>query len=115
VRTVSYGAGIIVYDVRLRQPAVMIENELAVTGWHANTTRAQVIDGGIPLRTWRLARGSYTFTAHYREPGRPLQESAAGLALISWLVLSGMTWRHRRRCSLSPASRGPERVDPGSG
>jgi hypothetical protein len=115
VRTVSYGAGIIVYDVRLRQPAFMIENELAVTGWHANTTRARVIGGGIPLRTWRLARGSYTFTAHYQEPGRPLQESVAGLALISWLVLSGMTWRHRRRCSLPPPSRGPEEVAPGSG
>jgi hypothetical protein len=96
VQTLSYGAGTIVYDVHLRRPAIMTENELAIDGWHANTTRAQVIDGGIPLRTWRLAQGNYTFTARYQEPGRPLQETAAGLALISWLVVLGLTWRHRR-------------------
>ena len=44
------------YAVHLRRPAVMVENELAIAGWHATTNRAHVIDGGIPLRTWRLSR-----------------------------------------------------------
>ena len=49
-------------------PVVMVENGLAITGWHANTIRARVISGGIPLRTWRLSRGNYRFTARYQEP-----------------------------------------------
>jgi hypothetical protein len=104
VRTLSYGAGVIVYHVRLRRPAEMVENELAIGGWQASTTRARVIDGGTPLRTWRLAQGNYTFTARYQEPGRPLQETVAGLALLSWCALLWVTWRHRRGLALSPAA-----------
>jgi hypothetical protein len=97
VHTLSYRAGAIVYRVRLRRPALMVENELAAADWRADTSQAQVINAGIPLRTWRLAAGTYTFTARYEEPDRSLQEALAGLAIAGWLTLVGLIWVGRRR------------------
>jgi len=85
VRTVSYGNGKIIYDVHLSQPALMVENELSVRGWHTNTTRAHLVQSALPLRTWRLAPGAYRFTAAYQESGRPIQYSAVAIALLAWL------------------------------
>ena len=101
VRTVSYGAGRIVYQVHLSHPALMVENELAIDGWHANTNRAHVIKAGVPLRTWRLAAGNYRFTASYQEPGRPLQESVALISLLAWLgCVALVVWRRRTPTSV---------------
>jgi hypothetical protein len=97
VRTLSYGAGRIVYAVDLKRPAVMVENELAVPGWHSNTSRAHVINSGIPLRTWRLDAGDYRFIASYQEPDRQLQEAAVIIGLIAWLGSVLLIVRRRRR------------------
>ncbi len=84
-RTVSYGAGRIVYQVHLTRPAVMVENELAIRGWHTNTGRARIVKSGIPLRMWQLSPGTYRFTASYQESGRTLQYALVGVALLGWL------------------------------
>jgi hydrogenase/urease accessory protein HupE len=85
VHTVSYGADRIVYSVAVSQPTLMVENELAVAGWHANTDRVEAVKSGTPLRAWRLSPGTYRFTASFQEPGRSLQWSIAILALIAWI------------------------------
>jgi hypothetical protein len=85
VRTLSYGLEDIVYSVNVSQPVLMVENELAIRGWRANTQRVHVVDAGIPLRAWRLSPGHYQFTATYQETGRPLQELAVAAALAAWL------------------------------
>ncbi|HTW42740.1 MAG TPA: hypothetical protein VMD79_10545 [Solirubrobacteraceae bacterium] len=87
VRTESYGTQSIRYSVDLAQPSLMVENELSVTGWQANTSKVRAVDAGIPLRTWRLAAGKYTFTASFHEPGRAAQDLFAALALLAWLAL----------------------------
>jgi hypothetical protein len=104
VHTISYGADRIVYSVQLSQPALMIENELAIAGWHANTNRVRSINSGTPLRAWRLSPGRYQFTAGFQEPGRPLQELVASLALAAWL---GCVFAIRRRVRYArrPATR----------
>jgi hypothetical protein len=100
VQTTSYGADQIVYTVKVSQPTLMVENELAVTGWHANSSRVQSVKSGTPLRAWRLSPGEYEFTASFQEPGRPLQDLAAAFALAAWLacmlVLGRTRWRVRR-------------------
>jgi hypothetical protein len=63
----------------------MVENELAVHGWQANASTVRTVDAGIPLRAWRLSRGTYSFTSKFVEPGRIPQELAAVLALVAWL------------------------------
>lgn len=97
VRTVAYGADQIVYSVALSAPALMVENELAIAGWHASTGRVQNVDSGTPLRAWRLSAGNYQFTASFHEPGRGSQELAAALALLAWLGCVFALVRLRRR------------------
>jgi hypothetical protein len=107
VHTVSYGADQIVYSVKVTRPTLMVENELAIAGWRADTSRvASVTSRGTPLRTWRLAPGDYEFTASFREPGRPLQELAAALALAAWLgcilMVNRRRWRARQPTTPEP-------------
>jgi hypothetical protein len=99
VRTLSYTGGRVMYEVHLTRPAVMVENELAIRGWRSNTPRAQVIKSGLPLRTWRLAPGTYRFTATYHESGRTMQALAAALALLAWL---GSVVLLRKRRAVEP-------------
>jgi hypothetical protein len=97
VHTISYGANDIVYSVRLSQPVLMVENELAIAGWHANTNRVHGVKDGTPLRAWRLSSGDYKFVASFQEPGRPLQLLAATLALAAWLGCVVTVGRKGRR------------------
>jgi hypothetical protein len=99
VRTIFYGPQEIVYSVNISQPMLMIENELAIAGWHANTGQVQRVDTRTPLRAWRLPAGDYEFTASFQEPGRPLQELAAVLALAAWLGCIVLIVRRMRRPS----------------
>jgi hypothetical protein len=85
VHTISYGADRIVYAVALSQPTLMVENELAIAGWHASTHHVRPIYTGTPLRAWRLSPGNYKFTVSFQEPGRSLQWLVAALALVAWL------------------------------
>jgi hypothetical protein len=84
VHTLAYSPKGIVYIVRVSQPVLMVENELAINGWRANTRRVSLVNAKIPLRTWRLSPGSYQFTATFHEPDRTLQELVAVTALIAW-------------------------------
>lgn len=102
VRTVSYSSEGIVYTVNVRQPVLMVENELSLNGWRADSARVKLVKAGIPLRAWRLAPGSYRFTASFHEPGRVVQGLAAVLALIAWGGCITML-RRRRGSAQAPA------------
>jgi hypothetical protein len=85
VRTTSYGANSIVYVVKLSQPTLMIENELAIAGWRANTGRVRLVRTATPFRAWRLPAGDYRFTASFHEPDGGFQNLAVAVALAAWL------------------------------
>lgn len=74
VRQTSYGLNVITYDVSLRQPTVMVENELYFRGWRATVgdedpTRAiEAIRVNDTLRGWLLPAGDYTLRARYSHP-----------------------------------------------
>jgi hypothetical protein len=93
VHTLSYATNRITYSVSVSRPALMIENELSIPGWHADSARVRPVDTRLPLRAWRLSPGTYTFTASYRDPERTLQELVAIAALLSWLVGILVLWR----------------------
>ncbi|HST56309.1 MAG TPA: hypothetical protein VLJ42_10530 [Solirubrobacteraceae bacterium] len=105
VRTLSYGVRGVVYAVNTTQPVLMVENELGVSGWRADTPKVRPVNVGIPLRAWRLAAGNYRFTATYRSPSRGLQQLAALVALLAWLGCAFALSRKRRARRREPAAR----------
>lgn len=102
VQTLSYGDQRITYTVNISKPVLMVENELSVDGWRADTSKVKLVDAGIPLRAWRLAPGHYKFIAFFQEPDRTLQELAAVLALIAWLGCVLLIRRSNRTVSRRP-------------
>jgi len=106
VQTVSYGTSRIVYSVNTTKPVLMVENELAIRGWHANTSRVRLVDAGIPLRAWRLSPGHYRFVASFQEPDRNLQYLILAVAIAAW---AGCVFALRRRRSPSGTD-GPPRM-----
>jgi hypothetical protein len=97
VTTSAYGEQRILYRVNVKQPVLMIENELAIPGWQANSTRVSAVDAHIPLRAWRLSPGRYSFNASFHEPGRTVQIIAGLLACLAWLSC-GLMLSSRRPC-----------------
>jgi hypothetical protein len=97
VRTLSYGSDKIVYSVDISQPELLVENELAIRGWQANTVKVTPMDAGVPMRAWRLSPGRYVFAASYHEGGRAAQEAAVIAALLFWLgsILAVRTIRRK--------------------
>lgn len=98
VNTLRYGTESITYSVDVAKPTLMVENELAIDGWLADTPRVHPVHVDAPFRAWRLGPGKYSFTASYHEPGRAFQWSAALIALVAWLVSTGLLGQ---RASLS--------------
>jgi hypothetical protein len=95
VTTTAYGLGGVTYRVSVRQPSLMVENELPIKGWRSDSSRATLVDAGVPLRAWRLAPGSYTFTATFHQPGARIQDAAAVFAAIAWIGVIVVLRRRR--------------------
>lgn len=104
VETVSYGNASIAYSVDLREPMLMVENELSVRGWDSDTDKARPVAADIPLRSWRLSPGRYRFIAHFQEPDRWLQWVALAIALLAW-VGSAVILRRARGARLESETR----------
>lgn len=100
VRQTHYGLDRIAYEVRLPQPALLLENESYFPGWTASLSGrpeivpATKVNGG--LRAWSLPAGTYRMEARFRLPGFP---ALAGLAIgcwILWIAALGVALRHHR-------------------
>lgn len=96
VTTSSYGPQGIVYHVHATHSEVMVENELALPGWHTSSTHVSAIDAGLPLRTWRLSAGTYTFTETFAQPSATGQLAAAAVAVLAALGCALVLWPRRR-------------------
>ncbi|MGA9876177.1 MAG: hypothetical protein WBQ21_10235 [Solirubrobacteraceae bacterium] len=97
VRTLTYGVQSITYEVSIRKPMLMIENELAIDGWTSDTQKVRSVNAGIPLRAWWLSPGKYTFSASYKDPTKADQELALVIALIAWLGCALILYRKRTK------------------
>ncbi len=95
VRSLAYSAAGITYAVHVTQPMLMVENELSIKGWRANTSRVRLVQTGGPFRAWRLSAGTYRFTATYRQPGAEQQDLAALAAFLLLLGSGVLLWRRR--------------------
>jgi hypothetical protein len=93
VHTLSYATNRITYAVSVPRPMLMVENELSIPGWHADSSRVRPVKTRLPARAWRLSPGTYTFTASYRDPERTPQELVTVAAVLAWLAGVLVLWR----------------------
>jgi hypothetical protein len=103
VEQVSYASDEIHYQVRLKEPATLVENEIYFPGWSAvldaGATRIRVeahaVDG--VLRAWSLPPGSYRMTARFETPWRREAALLSGAATGAWVYLVAVvSWIRRR-------------------
>jgi hypothetical protein len=110
VRTTSYGPNGIVYEVHAKRFELMVENELAIPGWHTGSRRVRLLSTQLPLRVWKLSPGNYRFTATYQQPGKETQLLVAVVAALAWIGLVALVGLRRhgavRRADTSGTPRG---------
>ncbi len=104
VRSLAYSAAGITYAVHVTQPMLMVENELSIQGWRANTSRVRLVRTDGPFRAWRLSPGTYRFTATYHQPGAELQDLVAVAAILLSLGSGVVLWRRRGPLEVSAPS-----------
>jgi len=97
VTLLQYGINEIRYGVMLRDPVLMVENEMYFPGWRAGfSTSASPIEAiavnGV-FRGWRLPPGTYTMVASFEFPNRRFLTGIAISSTMLWLVFVALRSR----------------------
>lgn len=111
VRQVAYGLDEIHYVVELREPSLMIENEIHSPGWTAtldgpgDRRRITAVAVNEVFRGWQLPAGRYRMAARFHTPGLRPAAAMSLCGLAAWgtgaiLLLRG--GRRREREERSP-------------
>ena len=92
VRQTRYGINDAEYQVSVRAPRLLVENEMYFPGWraHLSTPGARDIEAlevnGI-FRGWRLPAGEYTMTASFELPHILALRLASLASFLIWIAL----------------------------
>ena len=99
VTLLQYGINEIRYGVVVRDPVLMVENEMYFPGWRARlsteTASMDAIAVNAVFRGWRLSPGTYTMVASFEFPYRRVLTGIAASVTMLWLVLIGLRFRGR--------------------
>jgi hypothetical protein len=94
-----YGINDISYKVTLKEPRLMVENEIYFPGWHADLIFADK-DVKIPasvvnnvFRAWLLPAGDYIMTAHFDFPNLIIYQSISIISIGIWIFIIVRFWR----------------------
>ena len=90
VRQVHYGINDIAYEVDLREPRLMIENEVHFPGWTAQVAnradRIAAVEVNGVFRGWVLPAGHYTLVTSFALPQLWLLRAVSALSGLAWLA-----------------------------
>ncbi len=83
------------YEVHLKTPALLVENEIFFPGWRATLsagpgepkTELETLPVAGAFRGWKIPSGSYRMTAAFDFPRRQTLHLLAAAAWLLWLVL----------------------------
>lgn len=105
VQVARYGINSIEYEVHLRSPAIVVENEVFFPGWKARIQGQRDSEyRSTPvckaLRGWSLPAGDYRFVTSYRTPYLRLSTMIAFAALLLYLIIIGAKIFRRGRVVL---------------
>jgi hypothetical protein len=99
--SLRYGVNDNLYQVRLTEPAVVVENEIYFRGWKGTIVAQgrdpiaiapEAVCGG--LRAWRLPAGEYQLQSHFETPYLRFALMASGVLLLlylAWATRAGWT------------------------
>ena len=96
-----YGIDDITYQVSLKEPRVMVENEIYFPGWEARLVfpdqqfKLQALAVNDVFRAWLLPAGDYEMVAHFRFPYFAVYCGVSLLAFAVWLSILLLSIRGR--------------------
>jgi hypothetical protein len=94
-----YGINDIMYKVALKEPKLMVENEMYFPGWQADL---MLSNKGIKIypveingvfRAWLLPSGNYTMIAHFHFPNLVVYQSITIISFAIWILITTKCWR----------------------
>lgn len=111
IQQTFYGLNDIVYTVSLKQPRLLVENEIYFPGWTAELTspgqeqQVQALDVNGAFRAWLLPAGNYQMMAHFVLPNLLIYQAVSFASLGLWLLVVAIYGVSRLRRSLPLGSR----------
>jgi hypothetical protein len=93
VEQTHYGVNDISYQVSLKEPRLMVENEIYFPGWEARLIfgdvelKLQALAVNDVFRAWRLPAGDYEMVAYFQFPHFAVYQSVSLLAFVVWLTI----------------------------
>jgi len=99
VMQTHYGINDIAYNVSLKHPRLMVENEIYFPGWGANLIfphsvvklQASVVNN--VFRAWSLPAGDYRMIAHFDFPNLMIYQSISIICFLAWVFILIRYWR----------------------
>jgi hypothetical protein len=95
-----YGINDISYKVTLKEPRLMVENEIYFPGWQADLilpdkkeTKIQASVVNDVFRAWLLPAGDYQMIAHFYYPNLIAYQSISIISLGIWIFIMVRYWR----------------------
>jgi hypothetical protein len=97
-----YGINDIAYQVTLKQPKLMVENEIYFPGWQADLIfsdgkqaklQSLVVNG--VFRAWLLPAGDYKMIAHFYYPNLLVYQSITIVSFAIWIFIIMKYWRRQ--------------------
>jgi hypothetical protein len=112
-----YGINDISYKVALKEPKIMVENEIYFPGWQADLIfphkeikiPASVVND--VFRAWLLPAGDYIMIAHFSFPNLIIYQSITIISFGVWIFIIVRYWRRLDGDSKKP-TKGEEFVTP---
>jgi hypothetical protein len=97
-----YGINDIVYKVKLKEPKLMVENEIYFPGWQADLIvpgkviklHAYEVNGA--FRAWLLPAGQYQMIAHFSFPNLLVYQGISAVSFVIWIFIMVLYWRRTR-------------------
>jgi len=95
----KYGINDISYNVTLKEPRLMVENEIFFPGWQADlifqhkemNLQASVVND--VFRAWLLPAGDYIMIAHFHYPNLIIYQGITIVSFGIWIFIIGWYWR----------------------
>jgi hypothetical protein len=94
-----YGINDISYKVKLKEPKLMVENEIYFPGWQADLIfpnkemKVKASPVNDVFRAWLIPAGDYVMLAHFHFPDLIIYQSISIISLGVWIFIIVKYWR----------------------